>query len=75
MILPPSDLVNAAKPYVLTAELDGDGSNAMGIFHPYLGHANVKLVGVEAAGEGLATGRHSASLTAGRPGVLHGNRT
>jgi tryptophan synthase beta chain len=53
----------------------GGGSNAMGIFHPYLGHANVKLVGVEAAGEGLATGRHSASLTAGRPGVLHGNRT
>ncbi len=53
----------------------GGGSNAMGIFHPYLGHADVKLVGVEAAGEGLATGRHSASLTAGRPGVLHGNRT
>jgi tryptophan synthase beta chain len=53
----------------------GGGSNAMGIFHPYLGHAEVKLVGVEAAGEGLATGRHSASLTAGRPGVLHGNRT
>ncbi len=53
----------------------GGGSNAMGIFHPYLGHAHVKLVGVEAAGEGLATGRHSASLTAGRPGVLHGNRT
>ena len=53
----------------------GGGSNAMGIFYPYLGHANVKLVGVEAAGEGLATGRHSASLTAGRPGVLHGNRT
>ena len=53
----------------------GGGSNAMGIFYPYLGHANVRLVGVEAAGEGLATGRHSASLTAGRPGVLHGNRT
>jgi len=53
----------------------GGGSNAMGIFYPYLGHANVQLVGVEAAGEGLATGRHSASLTAGRPGVLHGNRT
>jgi tryptophan synthase beta chain len=53
----------------------GGGSNAMGIFHPYLGRADVKLVGVEAAGEGLATGRHSASLTAGRPGVLHGNRT
>jgi tryptophan synthase beta chain len=53
----------------------GGGSNAMGIFHSYLGHTHVKLVGVEAAGEGLATGRHSASLTAGRPGVLHGNRT
>src|SRR5471032_304269 len=53
----------------------GGGSNAMGIFYPYLSHENVKLVGVEAAGEGLATGRHAASLTAGRPGVLHGNRT
>jgi len=53
----------------------GGGSNAMGIFHPYLSHANVKLVGVEAAGEGIETGRHAASLTAGRPGVLHGNRT
>ncbi|MBK9704158.1 MAG: tryptophan synthase subunit beta [Betaproteobacteria bacterium] len=53
----------------------GGGSNAMGIFHPYLGHENVRLIGVEAAGEGIATGRHSASLTAGRPGVLHGNRT
>ena len=47
----------------------------MGIFHPYIGRAGVELVGVEAAGEGIATGRHSASLTAGRPGVLHGNRT
>ncbi len=53
----------------------GGGSNAMGIFHPYLGYRGVKLVGVEAAGDGLDTGRHSASLTAGRPGVLHGNRT
>jgi tryptophan synthase beta chain len=53
----------------------GGGSNAMGIFHPYLARPAVKLVGVEAAGEGLATGRHSASLNAGRPGVLHGNRT
>jgi len=53
----------------------GGGSNAMGIFHPYLGHADVKLVGVEAAGEGIETGRHAASLSAGRPGVLHGNRT
>jgi len=53
----------------------GGGSNAMGIFHPYIPHANVRLVGVEAAGEGLKTGRHAASLSAGRPGVLHGNRT
>ena len=53
----------------------GGGSNAMGIFHPYIAHPSVKLVGVEAAGDGIATGRHSASLTAGRPGVLHGNRT
>jgi tryptophan synthase beta chain len=53
----------------------GGGSNAMGIFHPYLARPRVRLVGVEAAGEGLASGRHSASLNAGRPGVLHGNRT
>ncbi len=53
----------------------GGGSNAMGIFHPYIPHAGVRLIGVEAAGEGIATGRHAASLSAGRPGVLHGNRT
>jgi len=53
----------------------GGGSNAMGIFHSYIGQREVKLVGVEAAGEGLDTGRHAASLSAGRPGVLHGNRT
>jgi len=53
----------------------GGGSNAMGIFFPYLMRDAVKLVGVEAAGEGIATGKHAASLTAGRPGVLHGNRT
>ena len=53
----------------------GGGSNAMGIFHPYLSHPGVRLIGVEAAGDGIETGRHSASLTAGRPGVLHGNRT
>jgi tryptophan synthase beta chain len=53
----------------------GGGSNAMGIFHPYIPHAGVKLIGVEAAGYGLDTGRHAASLLAGRPGVLHGNRT
>ena len=53
----------------------GGGSNAMGIFHPYIDHVATRLIGVEAAGEGIATGRHSASLTQGVPGVLHGNRT
>jgi tryptophan synthase beta chain len=53
----------------------GGGSNAMGIFYPYIDHKDVKLIGVEAAGEGIASGKHSASLTAGSPGVLHGNRT
>ena len=53
----------------------GGGSNAIGIFHPYIPYEDVKLVGVEAAGEGLDSGRHAASLSAGTPGVLHGNRT
>jgi len=53
----------------------GGGSNAIGIFHPYIELPQVRLVGVEAGGEGLSTGRHAASLTAGTPGVLHGNRT
>jgi len=53
----------------------GGGSNAMGIFYDYIPHAEVKLVGVEAAGLGMDTGKHAASLTAGKPGVLHGNRT
>ena len=53
----------------------GGGSNAMGIFYPYIQHEEVRLIGVEAGGYGLASGKHSASLTAGRPGVLHGNRT
>jgi tryptophan synthase beta chain len=53
----------------------GGGSNAMGIFYPYIKHEKTRLIGVEAAGDGLATGRHAASLCAGRPGVLHGNRT
>jgi tryptophan synthase beta chain len=47
----------------------------MGIFHPYIPHEGTRLIGVEAAGEGLDSGRHSASLTRGSPGVLHGNRT
>jgi tryptophan synthase beta chain len=53
----------------------GGGSNAMGIFHPYIAHEATRLIGVEAAGEGIASGRHAASITAGSPGVLHGNRT
>jgi tryptophan synthase beta chain len=51
----------------------GGGSNAMGIFHAFVGEPGVELIGVEAAGEGLEGGRHSASLSAGRPGVLHGS--
>ena len=53
----------------------GGGSNAMGIFYPYIDDTAVKLIGVEAAGDGLETGRHAASLIGGSPGVLHGNRT
>ncbi|MFZ2449892.1 MAG: tryptophan synthase subunit beta [Methylobacter sp.] len=53
----------------------GGGSNAIGLFYPFIDDASVAMVGVEAAGDGIATGRHSAPLSAGRPGVLHGNRT
>ncbi|HEX7384955.1 MAG TPA: tryptophan synthase subunit beta [Burkholderiaceae bacterium] len=53
----------------------GGGSNAMGVFYPYIEHEGVRLIGVEAAGLGLASGKHAASLLAGSPGVLHGNRT
>lgn len=53
----------------------GGGSNAIGLFHPFLTDADVKMYGVEAAGHGVETGSHSAPLNAGRPGVLHGNRT
>jgi tryptophan synthase beta chain len=53
----------------------GGGSNAMGLFYPYIPHAGTRLIGVEAAGQGLDSGRHAASLSAGSPGVLHGNRT
>ena len=53
----------------------GGGSNAIGLFYPFIDDASVKMYGVEAAGDGVATGRHSAPLCAGRPGVLHGNRT
>jgi tryptophan synthase beta chain len=63
-----------ALPDVLVACVGG-GSNALGLFHPFIGDREVRMVGVEAAGEGLQTGRHAASLCAGRPGVLHGCRT
>ncbi len=53
----------------------GGGSNAIGAFHPFLNDKDVELVGVEAGGDGLETGRHAAPLSTGRPGVLHGNRT
>ncbi len=53
----------------------GGGSNAMGIFYPYIPFENTRLIGVEAAGEGLDSGKHSASIQRGQPGVLHGNRT
>lgn len=53
----------------------GGGSNAMGAFYPYIGDKTVRLIGVEAAGFGIASGKHAAPLCAGRPGVLHGNRT
>jgi tryptophan synthase beta chain len=53
----------------------GGGSNAMGLFHPFLDDTSVRLIGVEAAGHGLDTEQHAASLSRGRPGVLHGNRT
>jgi tryptophan synthase beta chain len=53
----------------------GGGSNAMGLFHPFLDDKAVEIFGVEAAGSGLSSGKHAASITGGRPGVLHGNRT
>ena len=61
-------------PDVITACVGG-GSNAIGLFHAFLNDAEVKIVGAEAAGDGIETGRHAASIAAGRPGVLHGNRT
>lgn len=53
----------------------GGGSNAMGLFHPFVSNTNVRMIGVEPAGEGIASGRHGATLVAGIPGVLHGKRT
>ncbi len=61
-------------PDVLVACVGG-GSNAIGLFHPFIDDSNVRMYGVEAGGEGLASGRHAAPLSTGRPGVLHGNRT
>ena len=65
---------NGRLPDTLVAAIGG-GSNAMGLFHPFLDDASVEMRGVEAAGEGIETGHHAASITGGRPGVLHGNRT
>ena len=61
-------------PDTLVAAIGG-GSNAIGLFHPFLDDASVRMVGVEASGHGLDTGEHAASLAGGRPGVLHGNKT
>ena len=66
--------VHAEQPDAVIACVGG-GSNAMGIFHPYIGFEKTRLIGVEAAGEGMDSGKHSASIQRGSPGVLHGNRT
>jgi tryptophan synthase beta chain len=65
---------NGRLPDTLVAAIGG-GSNAMGLFHPFLDDVSVEMRGVEAAGDGVETGRHAASLAGGRPGILHGNRT
>lgn len=67
------DMLNRQPDYILACI--GGGSNAMGIFYPYIDDTQTKLIGVEAGGAGLETKHHAASLSAGRPGVLHGNRT
>ena len=66
--------LSGGQPDVVVACVGG-GSNAMGIFYPYIPFEKIRLIGVEAAGEGLESGKHSASLQRGTPGVLHGNRT
>ena len=68
------ELTGGRQPDVVLACVGG-GSNAMGIFYPYIPYENTRLIGVEAAGEGLDSGKHSASLQRGSSGVLHGNRT
>jgi tryptophan synthase beta chain len=74
---------NEAREQILAAEgrlpdslvaCIGGGSNAMGLFHPFLDEPNIEIYGVEAAGKGIATGQHAASINGGKPGVLHGNR-
>jgi len=67
--------INAGRQPDAVVACVGGGSNAMGIFHPYIAHDATRLIGVEAAGEGMDSGKHSASLQRGLPGVLHGNRT
>lgn len=67
------EMVGGQPDYVIACV--GGGSNAMGIFYPYISYDGVRLIGVEAAGEGMDSERHSASLQLGTPGVLHGNRT
>ena len=66
--------IEGRRPDTLVACVGG-GSNAMGLFYPFLDEADVRLVGVEAAGRGIETGEHAATLTQGRPGVLHGSRS
>jgi tryptophan synthase beta chain len=61
-------------PDMLVAAVGG-GSNAIGMFHPFLDDPDVAMVGIEAAGHGIASGEHAASLTGGKPGILHGNKT
>jgi len=68
------DFLAGGQPDAVVACVGG-GSNAMGIFYPYIDHTNTRLIGVEAAGNGIDSGKHSASLQRGSPGVLHGNRT
>ncbi len=68
-------MVAEGRPPDLLVACIGGGSNALGLFHPFLDDEGVQMVGVEAAGHGIDTKQHCASLTAGRPGVLHGNRT
>ncbi|MDH4050106.1 MAG: tryptophan synthase subunit beta [Rubrivivax sp.] len=69
------ELIGAGRQPDAVIACVGGGSNAMGIFYPYIPHEGTRLIGVEAAGQGLDSGKHAASLSAGTPGVLHGNRT